>query len=150
MHNKSCLKLVKIHGCQNRFRSQDLLVVWQCHNNEKSSILTTLNGSKLGLGVKPPYTTISRIEYSTLHQCNCVQKMWITTLFWILSKNQSIIGSRVDPRLEMDRLDALGQLFPNIFIKIFRSSKSMIFADLVAFYAIFGSKYVYFGQYDFQ
>ena len=62
------------------------------------------------------------------------------TLFWILSKNQSIIDSRVDPRLEMDRLDALGQLFLNISMKILRSSKSMIFAHLAAFYAIFGLK----------
>ena len=30
-----------------------------------------------------------------------------------------------------------------------RSSKSMILSDLVAFYAIFGLKWVYFGQYDF-
>ena len=72
------------------------------------------------------------------------------TLFWILSKNRSIIGSSVDPRLGMGRLDVLGQVFISISIKILRSSKSMILADLVAFYAIFGSKWVYFGQYDFQ
>ena len=131
---------MKIHGRQNRFRSQDLLVVWQCHNNEKSSILTTLNGSKLGLGIKPSYTTISRIEYSTLHQCNCVQKMWIMTLFWILSKNRSIIGSRVDPRLEMDRLDVLGQVSLNISMQILRSQKSMIFDD----FERFGSVLCYF------
>ena len=62
------------------------------------------------------------------------------TLFWILSKNRPIIGSRVDPRLGMDRLGVLGQLFRNISMKILRSSKSMIFADLAAFYAIFGLK----------
>ena len=72
------------------------------------------------------------------------------TLFWILSKNRSIIGSRVDPRLGMGRLGVLGQLFPNISMEILRSSKSMILSDLVAFYAIFGLKWVYFGQYDFQ
>ena len=131
---------MKIHGCQNRFRSQDLLVVWQCHNNEKSSILTTLNGSKLGLGIKPLSTTILGIEYSTLHQCNCVQKMWIMTLFWILSKNRSIIGSRVDPRLGMDRLGVLGQLSTNISMEILRSSKSMIFGD----FERFGSVLCYF------
>ena len=72
------------------------------------------------------------------------------TLFWILSKNRCIIGSRVDPRLGMDRLGVLGQVFLNISMEILRSSKSMILADLVAFYAIFGSKWVYFAQYDFQ
>ena len=105
----------------------------------KVTILTTLNGSKLGLGITPPYKGMS-VEYSTLHQCNCVQKMLIVTLFWILSKNRSIIGSRVDPRLGMGRLDVLGQLFHNISMEISRSSKSMILADLVAFYAIFDLK----------
>ena len=72
------------------------------------------------------------------------------TLFWILSKNRSKIGSRVDPTLEMDRLDVLGQVFFNIDMPILRSSKSMIFADSVAFYAIFGFKLLYFDEYDFQ
>ena len=90
------------------------------------------------MGVKPPYMNIFGVEYSTLHQCKCVQKMWVMALFWILSKFRSMIGSRVDLTLEMDRLDALGQLFPNISMQILRSSKSMIFADLAAFYAIFG------------
>ena len=55
------------------------------------------------------------------------------TLFWILSKNRSIIGSRVDPRLGMDRLDVLGQRFRNILMEILRSSKSMIFGDFEQF-----------------
>ena len=62
----------------------------------------------------------------------------MVTFFWILSKNPSKMGSRVDPRLGMGRLDVLGQLFPNISIKILRSSKLMIFAVLEVFYAIFG------------
>ena len=62
------------------------------------------------------------------------------TLFWILSKNQFIIDSRVDPRLGMDRLDALGQLFHNISMEILRSSKSMIFWD----FERFGSVLCYF------
>ena len=66
--------------------------------------------------------------------------MMESALFWILSKNQSIIGSRVDPRLGVGRLDVLGQVFSNISIKILRSPKSMIFAVLEAFYAIFGLK----------
>ena len=62
------------------------------------------------------------------------------TLLWILSKNRSKIGSRVDPRLGMDRLDVLGQLFRNISMKTLRSSKSMIFGD----FERFGSVLCYF------
>ena len=62
------------------------------------------------------------------------------TLFWILSKNRSIIGSRVDPRLGMDRLGVLGHFSTNISMKILRSSKSMIFDD----FEQFGSVLCYF------
>ena len=62
------------------------------------------------------------------------------TLFWILSKNRSIIGSRVDPRLGMGRLGVLGQLSTNISMEILRSSKSMIFGD----FEQFGSVLCYF------
>ena len=62
------------------------------------------------------------------------------TLFLILSKNRSIIGSRVDPRLEIGRLDGFGHFFPNIFMEILRSPKSMIFGD----FERFGSVLCYF------
>ena len=122
----------------------DLGIYWSYNNviimKSHLAILTTLNGSKLGLGSKPSPATILSIEYSTLHQCKCVQKMWIMTLFWILSKIRCIIGSRVDPRLGMDRLDVLGQLSRNISMEILRSPKSMIFGD----FERFGSVLCYF------
>ena len=61
------------------------------------------------------------------------------TLFWILSKIRYIIGSRVDPRLGMDRLDVLVQLSRNI--------SEILKIDV---FRLFGSVLCYFGQYDFQ
>ena len=113
-------KPVKIHGRQNRFRSRDLEVQSQWSKNEKSSTLTTWSVSKHGLSSKPSPGTILSSEYSTCHQCKCVQKMWVKTLFWIWSKNRSKTISRVDPRLEIDRLGVFLPLSTQICMPIWR------------------------------
>ena len=114
-------KPVKIHGRQNRFRSRDLEIQSQWSKNEKSSTLATWNVSKHRLGSKPSPASILSSEYSTCHQCKCVQKMWVATLFWIYSKIRSQTVSRVIPRLEIDRLGVFEQVSNQIYMRIWRS-----------------------------
>ena len=113
------------------------------------STLVTWNDSKLGLdSFSLPetlfYTFLSGVENSTY------QIMRFLQLFLKKSKNRWKIDSRVDPRLEMGRLDVFRLLFfRKIDARWGDDSRWWIFQFLafsLAFYAILSSKRVFFAS----